>query len=210
MAEQTNLGMLFGYYNSITGEQYDLLQAIAAPTEQVQVIFIDAEAGTGKTFMSVMGAKLRQKRLRYIFTAVNEDDLGYLPGEKSEKEMPYLAPLQQALSKIREDASKINQGTYWVTAHSDSYERGKTYEDETIIIDEAQNFTKHKLRKIITRCADSCKVIVIGNLKQTDLPDPKDSGLQDYVDHSYGYSWIQRHYLTVNFRGRVAKWADEI
>jgi predicted ribonuclease YlaK len=203
--------MLFGFHKTITNEQKDLLELILAPTEEVQIIFIDALAGTGKTQAAVMGAKLRQKKLRYIFAGgVNEDDLGYLPGEKFEKEAPYLTPLKQALTKIRDDASKINTLSGWVVAHSDTYERGVTYEDETVIIEEAQNYTMHKLRKIITRCSDSCKVIVIGNMKQCDLKDPSDSGFHPYYSHSFGERWTRRATLTHNFRGRLAQWADEI
>lgn len=203
--------MLFGYHKTITNEQYDLLQAIVAPTEQIQIIIVEASAGTGKTFISAMGAKLRKKKMRYIFSPVNEDELGFLPGELNEKEAPYLAPLKQALLKLREDPAKsINTMSGWVSAHSHVYERGVNYEDETIIIEEVQNYTKHQLRKILTRCADSCKVILIGNMRQCDLPNPLDSGFKEYIDHSYGEPWIKRLYLTHNFRGRVAQWADEI
>jgi predicted ribonuclease YlaK len=203
--------MLFGYRSSITDEQYDLLQAILAPTEEIQLIIVEAQAGTGKTFISTMGAKLRKKRMRYIFAPTNEDILGFLPGELGEKEAPYLSPVKQAVLKLREDPTKaINTMNGWISAHSHTYERGVNYEDETIIIDEFQNFTTHQLRKIITRCADNCKVILIGNSKQCDLADPSLSGLKPYIDHSYGERWIQRLRLTHNFRGRLAQWGDEI
>jgi predicted ribonuclease YlaK len=202
--------MLFGFHSTITDEQRDLLTAILAPTEEVQMIIVEAMAGTGKTLIATMGAKLRKKKMRYIFSPVNEDELGFLPGELSEKEAPYLAPLKQALVKLREDPNKINNGTFWVEARSHVYERGVNYEDETIIIDEAQNFTIHQLRKIITRCADSCKIIIIGNGKQCDLANQTLSGFKPYIDHSYGEPWIKRMRLTHNFRGRVAEWADSI
>jgi predicted ribonuclease YlaK len=206
--------MLFGFRDRITNEQYDLLTAILAPTEEIQIVIVEAQAGTGKTFISTMGAKLRAQsskaRLRYIFSPVNEDELGFLPGELNEKEAPYLAPLKQALLKLKDDPTKINNGTFWVEARSHVYERGVNYENETIIIDEVQNFTLHQLRKILTRCADNCKVILIGNMRQCDLPDPSKSGFQPYVDHSYGEPWIKRLRLTHNFRGRVAEWSDSI
>lgn len=203
--------LLFGYHNTITTEQYDVLQAIVAPVEDVQILIIEAQAGTGKTFISTMGAKLRKKKARYIFAPVNEDELGFLPGELFEKEAPYLSPVKQALLKIREDPGKaLNTASGWMTAHSHVYERGVNYEDETIIIDECQNFTLHQLRKIITRCADSCKIVLIGNIKQIDLPDPEQSGFKPYINHSYGMPWIKRYQLRTNFRGRVAQWGDEI
>lgn len=206
--------MLFGFRDRITNEQYDLLTAILAPTEEIQIVIVEAQAGTGKTFISTMGAKLRAQqhkaKLKYIFSPVNEDELGFLPGELFEKEAPYLAPLKQALTKLRDDPSKINSLTGWVEARSHVYERGVNYENETIIIDEAQNFTLHQLRKILTRASDSCKIIIIGNRKQCDLINPDQSGFQPYIDYSYGMPWIKRIHLTENFRGRVASWADEI
>lgn len=202
--------LLFGYHNTITDEQFAVLNAIVAPTEEVQIIILEAQAGTGKTFISTMGAKLRGKKMRYIFAPVNENDMGYLPGEKFEKEAPYLSPVKQALLKLRENPEKINTLGGWVEAHSHSYERGVNYENETVVIDEFQNFTVHQLRKIITRCADSCKVILIGNSRQCDLPKPEQSGFQPYIDHSYDNPWIKRMQLTHNFRGRIAQWGDEI
>jgi phosphate starvation-inducible protein PhoH and related proteins len=210
MMNPLNDSMLFGFHRSITDEQRSLLKAILAPTEEAQIIIVEASAGTGKTLISAMGAKLRGKKMRYIFSPVNEDELGYLPGELNEKEAPYLAPLKQALLKLRDDPSKINNGTFWVSAHSHVYERGVNYEDETVIIEEAQNFTLHQLRKILTRCADSCKVILIGNDKQIDLCDTSLSGFKPYRDYSYGESWIKRINLTTNFRGRISSWADNI
>lgn len=206
--------LLFGYHNTITDEQFAVLEAIVSPTEEVQIILLEAQAGTGKTFITTMGAKLRaqqyKSKMRYIFAPVNEDELGFLPGELFEKEAPYLSPVKQALLKLKDDPTKINSINGWVMAHSHVYERGINYENETIIIDEAQNFTTHYLRKIITRCADSCKIILIGNEKQIDLVNPALSGFKPYINHSYGQQWIKRLHLNHNFRGRVAQWADEI
>jgi phosphate starvation-inducible PhoH-like protein/PhoH-like ATPase len=78
-----------------------------------------------------------------------------------------------------------------------------------VIIDEAQNFTHHELRKVLSRCTDSCKVIVIGNVKQCDI-DPRKSGFEAYMYHGLGHDWIRKVRLTKNFRGRVAQWADAI
>lgn len=208
--------LLFGFRQTITDEQEDLINLILAPTSEVQYIFVEAEAGTGKTQMAVIGAKLRGKKLRYIFAPVNEDEQGYLPGDTQEKDEPYLAPLKQALVKIGEkpEQSIFNKKEFhphaWVYAHSHSYERGSNYEDETVIVEEAQNFTKHQLRKVLTRPHDNSKTIIIGNIKQCDLPNPADSGFEEYMIHGIGIAWIRKVQLTENFRGRGAKWADSI
>jgi phosphate starvation-inducible protein PhoH and related proteins len=211
--------MLFGYRSTMTEEQHEMLDLILAPTKEVQVVIVEAEAGTGKTLISTMGSKLRGKNMRYIFAPVCEDEQGYLPGDQVEKSEPYVAPLKQALEKINEDPSnaifdprlnKFMNSKAWVFAHPHTYERGVNYEDETVVIDEAQNFTKHQLRKILTRCLDSTKVILIGNIKQCDLEDILQSGFEPYMKHGFSKNWIRKVELTHNFRGRTAKWADSI
>lgn len=218
MAKQKG-NLLFGFKQTITQEQEELLELIQAPTEKVQIIILEAEAGTGKTQFATIGARLREKPFRYIFAPVQENSQGFLPGDIVEKSEPYTAPLKQALAKINEDpeksifdprVNKFMNSHAWVHAHAHTFERGTNYEDETVFIDEAQNFTKHELRKILTRCHDNCKIIIAGNLKQCDLQDPLDSGYEDYMYHSQGLNWIRKVQLTVNFRGRVAKWADSI
>lgn len=212
--------LFFGLANTMTDEQWAYAELIALPPEQVRAIIIDAKAGTGKTQIAVAGAKLRGTKLRYIFAPVNEEEQGYLPGDQIDKDKPYLGALHQSLTKIGETPSRaivdprVNDfmnANAWVYAHSHTFERGKTYEDETVIIDEAQNFTKPQLRKILTRCADSCKVILIGNMKQCDLNDPSSqSGFEEYSYHLLQKPWAKRAYLNTNFRGELAQWADEI
>jgi phosphate starvation-inducible protein PhoH and related proteins len=219
MSKKFKDSMLFGYRETMTDEQHEMLNLITEPVEVSKVIFVEAEAGSGKTLIATMGAKLRGVTARYIFAPVNEDEQGFLPGDIKEKSEPYVAPLKQALVKINEDPNnaifddRLNafmNSKAWIHAHPHTYERGVNYENETVIIDEAQNFTKAQLRKIITRCHDNTKIIIIGNIKQCDLPDVSDSGLQSYMDHG-GNKWFVRHVkLTKNFRGNVARWADEI
>jgi phosphate starvation-inducible protein PhoH and related proteins len=211
--------LLFGFKATITGEQQEFYDLMMAPCEEAQIIIVEAEAGTGKTQWATIGAKMREKKMRYIFAPVSEDEQGYLPGDIVDKSDPYVTPLKQALRKINEDPSsaifdpRLNQfmnSKAWVFAHPHTFERGTNYEDETVVIDEFQNFTLHQLRKILTRCHDNCKIILIGNKKQCDLPNPEDSCFEPYVYHAQGYDWIKKVQLTKNFRGRVAKWADAI
>jgi predicted ribonuclease YlaK len=217
VSKENNL--LFGFAHTMTGEQWTLYDYIIAPVEHTQIIFVEAEAGTGKTQIATIGAKMRGVNARYIFAPVAEGAQGFLPGDRVEKDEPYLAPIKEALRKIREEDAIIDprlswisshNRTAWMHAHSHTYERGRTYENETIIIDEAQNFTLHELRKVLTRCADSCKVIVIGNTKQCDLADKHQSGFEPFMFHACFAEWTAKVKLTKNFRGRVAQWADAI
>ncbi|HLO11567.1 MAG TPA: PhoH family protein [Pseudoneobacillus sp.] len=215
--------MLFGFSDTITQEQMEFLELMKLPTDQVRLIILEAEAGTGKTQMAAIAAKLRHAELnsplRYIFAPVQEGKQGFLPGDIVEKSDPYTAPLAQALNKIREKKviydprlgeDHVGNRGCWVYTHPHTFERGKNYEGETVIIDEAQNYTTHELVKILTRCHDNSKVILAGNTKQCDLEDPSSSGFAPFIIHSQGVPWVRKVNFTVNFRGELARWADSI
>jgi phosphate starvation-inducible PhoH-like protein len=59
--------------------------------------------------------------------------------------------------------------------------RGRTLNDAMIILDEAQNTTKSQMMMFLTRLGHGSKMVVTGDTSQTDLDDPRDSGLIDAV-----------------------------
>jgi phosphate starvation-inducible protein PhoH len=83
-------------------------------------------------------------------------------------------------------------------------------EDAVVVIDEAQNMTKHELKKILTRCHDSCLVFVIGHQFQIDLKNPSKSGFEPYLEHVEKTDIATICTLTKNFRGKISNWADSI
>ena len=64
-------------------------------------------------------------------------------------------------------------GTNYIDCITHTFERGVNYENKVVIIDEAQNYYLDELKKVLTRCHDNCKVIVIyfisKNRKNNDL-----------------------------------------
>ena len=80
-----------------------------------------------------------------------------------------------------------------------------------IIIDEAQNFYKDELKKVLTRVHDTCKVIVIGHTGQIDLyHHPENSGFAPYIKHFEDIDWAQICHLTNNYRGKISNHADSL
>jgi phosphate starvation-inducible PhoH-like protein len=55
--------------------------------------------------------------------------------------------------------------------------RGRTLSDAFIIMDEAQNTTMEQMKMFVTRLGNGSKAVITGDLTQTDLPNPKKSGL---------------------------------
>ncbi len=141
-------------------------------------------AGTGKTFLAVaMAVKaLREKRMsRIILTrpAIEAGEkLGFLPGDLQSKIDPYLRPLYDALYEMigtEAYARFVEKGTIEIAPLA--YMRGRTLDDSFIILDEAQNATPEQMKMFLTRLGFNSKIVVTGDLTQTDLPSGQKSGL---------------------------------
>ena len=145
-------------------------------------------AGTGKTFLAVaMAVKaLKDKEIsRIILTrpAVEAGErLGFLPGDLQSKIDPYLRPLYDALYEMlgfESCAKHMEKMTIEIAPLA--YMRGRTLDDSFIILDEAQNTTPEQMKMFLTRLGIGSKIVVTGDLTQTDLPDGKKSGLAEAV-----------------------------
>lgn len=208
----------FGFAAKLTAEQEEYLDAIY----DSRITFVNARSGSGKTTMAVGAAKLLNQPLVYIFAPVEEDKMGFRPGDQREKEAEYLQPLKDALLEINEDPlqaihdpevterAKNGVDNSWVFPMSHIFARGTNIKNCTVIITEAQNFTRGELKKILTRIHDSCTVIVEGHEGQIDLEDPRKSGFVPYMNHFAEEPYVSTVYLTVNFRGEISRKADEL
>jgi phosphate starvation-inducible PhoH-like protein len=58
-----------------------------------------------------------------------------------------------------------------------AFMRGRTLNDAFVIMDEAQNTTTEQMKMFVTRLGNNSKAVITGDLTQTDLPNPKKSGL---------------------------------
>ncbi|MCG7345341.1 PhoH family protein [Sporosarcina sp. ACRSL] len=207
--------LLFGYAPKLTEEQRIYVDSIF----DNKVTIVNAKAGTGKTTLAVAVARLLGKPMYYTFAPVEEDALGFTPGDVEEKESKYIVPLIDALTEIREDPRLaihrdsnpdfMNAGA-WVTAKSHVFMRGTNLKNCTLIIDESQNMTRGDLKKVLTRCHDSVTVIMIGHVGQNDIADPSKSGFADYLEHYRDQPYAQVCDLTVNFRGVISQHADKL
>lgn len=208
--------LLFGFAPKLTDEQREYVDSIF----DNRLTIVNAKSGTGKTTLAVACAKIIGKPLIYVFAPVQEKAMGFRPGPQQEKEREYYQPLVDALLKINEVPAKVmydecnpdalKAGHVWIYPKSHIFARGTNIEDCTVIIDEAQNFTRGELKKLLTRIHDSAKVIMIGHVGQCDLPDPKKSGFAPYIEHFRNEPYSHCVELTVNFRGELAQHADEL
>jgi PhoH-like ATPase len=213
--------LFFGLGSKLTDEQLNFVNSII----DNQVTIVNAPSGSGKTTLAVACARYLQRDLIYIFSPVEEDSLGYTPGTVEEKEAKYIVPLKDALLEINENPERviessmninnIKQGNTWVKAMSHVFARGINIKSDDqskklVIIDETQNFTRGELKKILTRIHDNVKVVIIGHDGQCDLDNPRKSGFLPYIEHLQDEPYVRVCKLTRNFRGNLARKADEL
>lgn len=146
--------------------------------------FCIGPAGTGKTFLAAVvavQALLANQVERLILTrpAVEAGEkLGFLPGDLQQKVNPYLRPLYDALYEML-DPEKIpglmERGVIEVAPLA--YMRGRTLNNAFVILDEAQNTTPAQMKMVLTRLGFRSRMVVTGDITQTDLPSYQQSGL---------------------------------
>ncbi|TVP68382.1 MAG: PhoH family protein [Leptolyngbya sp. LCM1.Bin17] len=148
------------------------------------MVFCIGPAGTGKTFLATMvgvQALLNNEYERLILTrpAVEAGErLGFLPGDLQQKIDPYLRPLYDALHELIDPEKITNlmeRGIIEVAPLA--YMRGRTLNNAFVIMDEAQNTTPAQMKMVLTRLGFRSRMVVTGDVTQTDLPEMQTSGL---------------------------------
>ena len=210
------------YTFTLDDEQRTFVDAIRDQSKTI--VFCDAPAGTGKTTLAMGAANLlyHDKRydmegIVYIVSPYGEQKQGYLPGSITEKSEVYYEPAYQAMIEVglntnvvvcSESMTAKKKGEAYVKMLTHTYLRGTNLQKKVVILDESQNYTVAELKKVLTRCHDSCKVIVIGHTGQIDIRGG--SGFQKYLEHFEGQERCAVCRLTTNHRGWLSTFADQL
>ena len=141
-------------------------------------------AGTGKTYLAVAMAVthlLKGDVRRIVLTrpAVEAGEkLGFLPGDLAEKVNPYLRPLYDALNDMLDyEKIELMLARDEIEVAPLAFMRGRTLSDAFVILDEAQNCTLEQMKMFLTRIGMNSRVVVTGDVTQSDLPADKKPGL---------------------------------
>lgn len=203
-------------------EQVAFVEAIKDLSKTI--VFCDAPAGTGKTTLAMGAANIlvQDKRnelegIVYIVSPYGEQKQGYLPGSITEKSEVYYEPAYQAMIEVgmnpnvdvySESMVSRKKGEAFVKMLTHTYLRGTNLQKKVVILDESQNYTVAELKKVLTRCHDTCKVIVIGHTGQIDINGR--SGFAKYMNHFDGHPRCEVCKLTTNHRGWLSTFADKL
>ncbi len=205
-------------------EQTFSIDALIRPN--IQLISLTGKAGTGKTLLALAAALHQDNRYKQIFLArpvipLANRDLGFLPGDVNEKIGPYMQPLFDNLSVIKnkfkshskelENIEEMER-TERLVITPIAYIRGRSLSDVFFIVDEAQNLTPHEVKTIITRAGENTKIVFTGDIHQIDSPylDMKSNGLSYMTDKMTGQDLFAHVNLVKGERSFLSELASNL
>jgi PhoH-like ATPase len=164
--------------------------------QDISLVTMVGKAGTGKTLLALAAGLIQTEDFHFYkkllvarpIVPVGKD-IGFLPGEKQEKLRPWMQPIFDNLeylfnTKKKGELDAILAGMGSIEVEALTYIRGRSIPDQFIIIDEAQNLTKHEVKTILTRVGERSKIILVGDPEQIDHPylDEYNNGLTYIVE----------------------------
>lgn len=175
--------------------QEDYLEALEDP--QINICIATGPAGCGKTWLATLAAikAFRTGQVEKIVitrpnVAVDDRDIGFLPGDILKKMAPWVKPITDVFEEYytpKQIESMIEEGLIEICPIA--FIRGRTFKNSWILIDEAQGTTPNSMLSILTRIGEGSKMVVTGDLDQSDYKDT--NGLQDFLDRFRGSSLIE-------------------
>ena len=142
--------------------------------DKIKVVISVGSAGTGKTISAckVGVNSLKDKILITRPTVSVDEDIGYLPGNINKKMSPWLKPITDILKDF-------NINKKYVEISPLGFMRGRTFSNYFIIADEMQNSTPNQMLMLLTRMGEGSKLVITGDLDQSDNTE---NGLKDLLN----------------------------
>lgn len=172
-----------------TPNQVSYVNALSSNT----LVFCLGSAGTGKTLFACNEAMKQLQRRdidKIIITrpivAVEDEQLGFLPGNINKKMDPWTRPIFDIFSEycsMSEISKMVKDGIIEISPLA--YMRGRTFKNSFIIADEMQNSSPNQMLMLTTRLGEGSKMVVTGDLKQSDRS--MNNGLSDFLEKFNGY-----------------------
>ncbi len=188
--------------------------------DSIPLVTLVGKAGTGKTLLAIAaGLQKVTEEKRYTRLLISRPvvpmgkDIGYLPGDMTEKLTPWMQPLYDNFDLIFNTQDTSDKPAHWRRGHEDlmemgllqiealTYIRGRTIPKQFFVIDEAQNLTPHEVKTILTRAGEGTKIILTGDTAQIDNP---------YVDAaSNGLTYVIERFRNEPLAGHITLYQGE-
>jgi PhoH-like ATPase len=197
------------------------------------VVVLVGHAGTGKTILT-LAAAIEQKLLTtspgkvYIFRPNDQvaDDIGFLPGKIDEKFSPYKRAIRDAYEVIQTSVEKVkkskrvpdfdsltnDEGGGKMPILPINFMRGSTLHNSIMLIDEAQNFSAHQMKTLLTRAGRNTRVMITGDPDQIDnrFLTKRSCGLTHVIGNMQDHDIFAYINLTQGERSEIASLAARV
>jgi phosphate starvation-inducible protein PhoH and related proteins len=158
--------------------------------QEKEIIVCAGLAGTGKTYLACAEALKLLKSDKYSqivivksVTTLKDEEIGFLKGTMKEKMEPFMYSFMDNFNKIiGDDLTKYLEANGYIRILPLAYVRGMSIDNKIIIVDESQNISMDNMESIMTRLGDNSKLILIGDEKQVDMKNKKESALSFVVN----------------------------
>tara|TARA_R110002153_G_scaffold274327_1_gene448591 strand:- start:9093 stop:9860 length:768 start_codon:yes stop_codon:yes gene_type:complete len=156
-----------------------------------EITIVSGLPGTGKTYIAcaealkMIKSKPKYKKILLVKSVVQlkGEELGHLPGDIQEKFDPYMGSFVDNFEKIiGESLTRKLRELGLINMQPLAFVRGRSIDNTIIIVDEAQNISIDNMRTLMTRIGDNSKMIILGDVKQKDIRNKKDSSLEVIID----------------------------
>jgi PhoH-like ATPase len=188
--------------------------------EQVGIVSLGGRAGTGKSALALCAGleavlERRQHRKVMVFRplyAVGGQELGYLPGNESEKMNPWAQAVFDTLGAVvsREVVEEIIDRDLLEVLPL-THIRGRSLHDAFVIVDEAQSLERNVLLTVLSRIGQSSRVVLTHDVAQRDnLRVGRHDGIAAVIEALKGHPLFAHVTLTRSERSPVAALVTEM
>ena len=203
-------------------EQSLLMELLLDP--EIDCITITGPAGSGKTLLALAYAMERMKKgdINKVVLCKNLSPLGrevgFLKGSMDEKVRPWMGGFLDNLEVLgippyelddlinpNSESQKNSPGRIEISPTT--FIQGRSISNAVIILDEAQNLTKEIVKQILTRPAENCKIILLGDVDQIiEKEAQKNNGFISAIEAGQEAEFIGHITLLKCVRSRLAEW----
>jgi PhoH-like ATPase len=187
---------------------------------QVGIVSLGGRAGTGKSALALcagLEAVLERQQQRKIMVfrplyAVGGQELGYLPGDASEKMNPWAQAVFDTLGSVVSQNvldEVIDRGLLEVLPLT--HIRGRSLHDAFVIVDEAQSLERNVLLTVLSRIGQNSKVVLTHDIAQRDnLRVGRHDGVASVIETLKGHGLFGHITLTRSERSAIAALVTEL
>jgi len=187
---------------------------------EVGIVSLGGRAGTGKSALALcagLEAVLEKQQHRRIMVfrplyAVGGQELGYLPGDATEKMNPWAQAVFDTLGSVVSQNvldEVVDRGILEVLPLT--HIRGRSLHDAFVIVDEAQSLERNVLLTVLSRIGQNSRVVLTHDVAQRDnLRVGRHDGVASVIETLKGSPLFAHITLTRSERSAIAALVTEL